>query len=149
MKFASKHCWTSFENGLLVCLKQKYLPNDIGTDVNIFNFGKQIKFTLKNIQFNENFLFIVAENNATKRLYQAFPGPLSSSTHTKQIIDFCLEKSRQGAAFNALSRSDSASSLQSINPSSKASYTLLWNFLILLLRQRGVGFCCARIYNSK
>lgn len=42
MKFTSKHCWASFENGLLVCLKQKYLPNDIGTDVNIFNFGKEI-----------------------------------------------------------------------------------------------------------
>lgn len=104
---------------------------------------------MKNLRFNADFVFIAAENNATKRLYQAFPGPLSSSTHTKQIIDFCLEKSRQGTADNALSRSDSVSSLQSINPSSKASYTLLWNFLILLLRQRGVGFFSTRNFISQ
>lgn len=68
-----------------------------------------------------------------------FPGPLTPVTHTKQVIDFCLEQIRNGpTASNSRSTSNSMSSLQSIDQSNRASFSLLWNFLILLLRQRGV-----------
>lgn len=71
-----------------------------------------------------------------------FPGPLSPATHTKQVIDFCLEQIRNGPVghgLNSRSTSNSMSSLQSMDQqSNRASFTLLWNFLILLLRQRGV-----------
>lgn len=74
-------------------------------------------------------------------MYQIFPGPLTPVTHTKQVIDFCLEQIRNGptaSCLNSRSTSNSMSSLQSVDPSSRASFYLLWNFLILLLRQRGV-----------
>lgn len=80
-------------------------------------------------------------NNQTKRLYQSYPGPLSSVTHTKQVIDFCLEQVRHGpqaSNLNSRSTTNSMSSLQSVDHSSRASFSLLWNFLIVLLRQRGV-----------
>lgn len=83
----------------------------------------------------------IAQNNATRRLYQQFPGPLSPATHTKQVIDFCLEQVRNGpnsSALNSRSTSNSMSSLQSMEPTYRASFSLLWNLLILLLRQRGV-----------
>lgn len=70
-----------------------------------------------------------------------FPGPLSPVTHTKQVIDFCLEQIRNGpiaSSLNARSTSNSMSSLQSVDQSSRASFSLLWHFLILLIRQRGV-----------
>lgn len=88
------------------------------------------------------FIFILfpAQNNATRRLYQMFPGPLSPTTHTKQVIDFCLDQIRNGPmgnGFNSRSTSNSMCSLQSMENTNRASFTLLWNFLILLLRQRG------------
>lgn len=70
-----------------------------------------------------------------------FPGPLTPVTHTKQVIDYCLEQIRNGPNglnLNSRSTSNSVSSLQSVDQSSRASFALLWNFLILLLRQRGV-----------
>lgn len=67
-----------------------------------------------------------------------FPGPLTPATHTKQVIDFCLEQIRSGPNSIANSDSNSLSSLQSIDQPNRASFALLWNFLILLLRQRGV-----------
>lgn len=40
-KFTSNHCSASFESGLLICVKQKYLPNnEIQNNVNILKFGK-------------------------------------------------------------------------------------------------------------
>lgn len=69
-----------------------------------------------------------------------FPGPLSPTTHTKQVIDFCLEQIQNGPmgnGFNSRSTSNSMCSLQSIENTNRSSFTLLWNFLILLLRQRG------------
>lgn len=80
-------------------------------------------------------------NNHTKRLYQTFPGPLTPATHTKQVVDFCLEQIRNGpiaSSQNSRSTSNSMSSLQSENQSNRASFSLLWNFLILMIRQRGV-----------
>lgn len=73
-------------------------------------------------------------------MYQTFPGPLSKATHTKQVIEFCLEQIRNGpnlSNVNSRSTSNSMSSLQSVDQLSRASFVLLWNFLILLLRQRG------------
>lgn len=69
-----------------------------------------------------------------------FPGPLTPVSHTKQVIDFCLEQIRNGPnvpSLNSRSTSNSMSSLQSVDQPSRASFALLWNFLILLLRQRG------------
>lgn len=80
-------------------------------------------------------------NNHTKRLYQTFPGPLSPETHTKQVIEFCIEQIRNGPnvpSLNSRSTSNSMSSLQSVDQPSRASFSLLWNFLILLLRHRGL-----------
>lgn len=69
-----------------------------------------------------------------------FPGPLTPATHTKQVIDFCLEQIRTGPNSIGIPRStsNSLSSLQSIDQANRASYALLWNLLILLLRQRGI-----------
>lgn len=76
----------------------------------------------------------------TRRLYQNFPGPLTPATHTKQVIDFCLDQLRLGPTniTGSRSTSNSISSLQSVDQPNRASFSLLWNFLILLLRQRGV-----------
>lgn len=73
-------------------------------------------------------------------MYQTFPGPLTPATHTKQVIDFCLEQIRIGpnGIGNLRSTSNSLSSLQSIDQSNRASFALLWNLLVLLLRQRGI-----------
>ncbi|XP_055309388.1 protein transport protein Sec16A-like isoform X3 [Sitodiplosis mosellana] len=121
LKFTSTHSCASFQNGLLVCVKQKYLPsNEMQNNVHLLKF---------------------ALNNQTKRLYQMFPGPLTPISHTKQVIDYCLEQIRHGpnvSNLNSRSTSNSMSSLQSVDQSSRASFALLWNFLILLLRQRGV-----------
>lgn len=57
------------------------------------------------------------------------------------MIDFCLEQIRNGptgCGMNSRSTSNSLSSLQSMDQSNRASFTLLWSLLILLLRQRGV-----------
>lgn len=57
------------------------------------------------------------------------------------MIDFCLEQIRHGpqsSSLNSRATSNSMSSLQSLDHSSRASFSLLWNFLILLLRQRGI-----------
>lgn len=70
-----------------------------------------------------------------------YPGPLTPVTHTKQVIDFCLEQIRNGpmtSSVNSRSTSNSMSSLQSLDQTGRASFSLLWNFLVLLLRQRGV-----------
>lgn len=69
-------------------------------------------------------------------MYQNFPGPLTPATHTKQVIDFCLEQLRFGPSSRATS--NSLASLNSIDQANRASFSLLWNFLILLLRQRGI-----------
>lgn len=70
-----------------------------------------------------------------------YPGPLTPVSHTKQVIDYCLEQIRLGPnilSSNVRSTNNSMSSLHSVDQSSRASHALLWNFLILLLRQRGV-----------
>lgn len=55
-------------------------------------------------------------NDKSRRLYQSFPGPLVRGvSHKKTVIEFCEEKLKGG----------------------NASQTLLWSFLILMLRQNG------------
>lgn len=75
-------------------------------------------------------------------MYQTFPGPLSPATHTKQVIDFCLEQIRVGPTSSstqiARSANNSMSSVHSAEQANRASFSLLWNLLILLIRQRGV-----------
>lgn len=82
-----------------------------------------------------------APNDPTKRLYQLYPGPLlRGPTHKKQVIEFCQEQIRlgpPGAATSVRSVSNSMASLNSLEQPNKTSYTLMWNLLILLLRQNG------------
>lgn len=41
LKFTSTHSSASFQDGLLVCVKQKYMPgNEIQNNVHIMKFGK-------------------------------------------------------------------------------------------------------------
>lgn len=59
----------------------------------------------------------------TRRLYQSFPGPLVRGvSHKKTVIEFCEDKMKHD---------------QLIAPSQRASYSLLWGYLILMLRQNG------------
>lgn len=82
--------------------------------------------------------FVAAPNDATKRLYQLYPGPLlRGPTHKKQVIEFCQEQIRLGPPGASSSTRSSMASLQSLEPPNKTSYTLMWNLLILLLRQNG------------
>lgn len=58
----------------------------------------------------------VPVNDKARRLYQSFPGPLVRGvSHKKTVIEFCEEKLKGG----------------------NASQSLLWSFLILMLRQNG------------
>ena len=55
-------------------------------------------------------------NDKVRRVYQAFPGPLVRGvSHKKTVIEFCEEKMKVG----------------------NASQSLLWGFLVLMLRQNG------------
>jgi COPII coat assembly protein SEC16 len=59
----------------------------------------------------------------TRRLYQSYPGPLVRGvSHKKTVIEFCEDKLKQD---------------QQIVSSQRASYSLLWSYLILMLRQNG------------
>lgn len=59
----------------------------------------------------------------TRRVFQSFPGPLVRGvSHKKTVIEFCEEKMKQD---------------QTIAVSLRASYSLLWSYLILMLRQNG------------
>lgn len=59
----------------------------------------------------------------SRKLYQSYPGPLVRGvSHKKTVIEFCEDKLRQD---------------QSMIVSQRASYSLLWNYLILMLRQNG------------
>lgn len=59
----------------------------------------------------------------TRRLYQIYPGPLVRGvSHKKTIIEFCEDKLKHNSH---------------IEYGSRASYALLWSYLILMLRQNG------------
>lgn len=59
----------------------------------------------------------------TRKLYQSYPGPLVRGvSHKKTVIEFCEEKLKHNSH---------------IESSLRASYDLLWSYLILMLRQNG------------
>lgn len=123
-KFTSDHCTASFSSGLLVCVKPRYSMNGTANVVKVINFGV---------------------NDGTRKQFLSFPGPLIRGiTHKKTVIEYCEEQIRLGPSsiyFNK-SRGNSVSSLYSASAGNvnKASFTLLWDLLILLLRQNGVSF---------
>lgn len=84
---------------------------------------------------------VLGANDSIRKLYQIYPGPLIRGiTHKKTIIEFCEDQIRLGPLMSTLkSRSNSMSSLYSLGQANKSSYTLMWNLLILLLRQNGVS----------
>lgn len=62
-------------------------------------------------------------HDKTRKLFQSFPGPLVRNvSHKKTVIEFCEEKLKQD---------------QLLVESNRASHSLLWNYLILMLRQNG------------
>lgn len=66
---------------------------------------------------------------------------MSPATHPKQVIDFCLEQIRVGPTPSSTqitrSANNSLSSIHSAEQTNRSSFSLLWNLLILLIRQRG------------
>lgn len=81
-------------------------------------------------------------NDSTRKLFNIYPGPLTrGTTHKKTVIEFCEEQIRLGPLTSVVkSRGNSVSSIYSSGqPVHRASYTLMWNLLILLLRQNGVS----------
>lgn len=89
------------------------LSNGLMTTINLSGSDRGPNIKIENIPaFDKN-----------RRLYQSFPGPLIRGvSHKKTIIEFCEEKLKQD---------------QSIEGSNRASYALLWRYLILMLRQNG------------
>lgn len=84
--------------------------------------------------------FLLGVNDSMRRIYQVFPGPLATGiTHKKTVIEFCEEQIRLGPLASVKSHGNSMSSLCSLGQNNhRSSYTLMWNLLILLLRQNGV-----------
>lgn len=86
---------------------------------------------------------ILGLNDSTRKLFQMYPGPLTrGNTHKKTVIEFCEEQIRLGPLTSVVkSRGNSVSSIYSLGQTAhRGSYTLMWNLLILLLRQNGVRF---------
>jgi hypothetical protein len=121
-KFVNDHSLVSISNNLMVCLKpNRYFNSNESTSiVKIVNIGV---------------------NDSAKRLFQIFPGPLvRGTTHKKTVIEFCEEQIRLGPLSTVVrSRGNSVSSLLSGGNTNKPSFVLMWNLLILLLRQNGVN----------
>uniref|UniRef100_A0A1B0CTM0 Protein transport protein sec16 n=1 Tax=Lutzomyia longipalpis TaxID=7200 RepID=A0A1B0CTM0_LUTLO len=119
-KFTNEHTSASLSAaGLLVCIKPRYTASGVSNVVKILNLGT---------------------NDATRKLFHAYPGPLVRGiTHKKTVIEFCEDQIRLGPPSDTLrSRGNSMSSLCSQQSANRASFTLLWNLLILLLRQNGM-----------
>lgn len=118
-KFQMEHTTVSLTQGIMVCVKPRYSPNGIGNVLKLLN---------------------VCINDSTKKLFNAFPGPLVRGiTHKKTIIEFCEEQIRLGPKSSSRSITSSMASLNSNDSTNKASYTLMWKLLILLIRQNGVS----------
>ncbi|XP_059619844.1 protein transport protein Sec16A isoform X2 [Phlebotomus argentipes] len=119
-KFTNEHTSASLSAaGLLVCIKPRYTASGVSNLVKILNVGA---------------------NDTTRKLFQAYPGPLvRGTTHKKTVIEFCEDQIRLGPPSDILrSRGNSMSSLCSQQSANRSSFTLLWNLLILLLRQNGM-----------
>lgn len=131
-KFTIEHSTASLANGLLVSVRPQYSVGHQAAD-----FTSVVR------------IMQLGANDVTRKLFAAYPGPLARGvTHKKTVIEFCEEQIRlgpggvniAGAAATLKARGNSMSSVfsQSQPAASRASYTLMWNLLILLLRQNGV-----------
>lgn len=121
-KFLNDHVVVSFNTGILVSVKPKYSHSN-----GLQNIAKLMKIT---------------PNDSSKKNFQSFPGPLVKGiTHKKTVIEYCEERIKLGPNSSRLrSCQSSSNSLQSIGSQqpNQSSYVLLWNLLVLLLRQNGV-----------
>lgn len=126
-KFTVDHCTASLANGLLVTVKPQFSQNDFANVVKVMTATA------------------ISANDPMRKLLQLYPGPLArGSTHKKQVIEFCQEQIRIGPSSSSgsmRSHANSVSSLYSLGQPqpNRSSYTLMWNLLILLLRQNGVS----------
>ncbi|XP_065092742.1 uncharacterized protein Sec16 isoform X2 [Ochlerotatus camptorhynchus] len=122
-KFPEIHPIVSVSCGLLVTAKNRLTINGTTDLVKIWSLGT---------------------HEPTRKLFQSYPGPLvKDKTHKKSVIEFCEEQLRSGPVGGigqavVKSRGNSINSLHSLGPNvNRGSYTLLWNYIILLLRQNG------------
>ncbi|XP_054086639.1 uncharacterized protein LOC105219596 isoform X2 [Zeugodacus cucurbitae] len=115
-KFVNEHSIVSLSAGILVTVKPKYTSH--GAISNIVKLQR------------------LGVNDATRQLFQAYPGPLVRGlTHKKTIIEFCEEQIR----LDLMETTIYAKQLVCNNIEKyRGSYTLMWNLLILLLRQNGM-----------
>lgn len=116
-KFVNEHAIVSLSAGILVTVKPKYTSH--GAISNIVKLQR------------------LGANDATRQLFQAYPGPLVRGlTHKKTIIEFCEDQIRLGPMETTIY----AKQLVCNNIEKyRGSYTLMWELLILLLRQNGVS----------
>lgn len=126
-KFTVDHCTASLANGLLVTVKPQFSQNDFANVVKVMT--------------------TISLNDPMRKMVQMYPGPLArGTTHKKQVIEFCEEQIRIGPSLSSATASlkshgNSVSSLYSLGQPlpNRSSYSLMWNLLILLLRQNGVS----------
>ncbi|XP_037934750.1 uncharacterized protein LOC119669065 isoform X2 [Teleopsis dalmanni] len=114
-KFLNEHAVATLGAGVLVTVKPK-----ITSQGNVSHIVKLQRPTV---------------NDASFQFCQSFPGPLVRGlTHKKTIIEFCEEQIR-------LKPYESTIYAKQLMPNAekyRASYTLMWNLLILLVRQNGM-----------
>ncbi|XP_053660857.1 uncharacterized protein LOC128709857 [Anopheles marshallii] len=124
-KFPEIHPIVSVSAGLLISTKNRLTMNGMADTVKIYSLGY---------------------NDASRKLFQTYPGPLVKGvTHKKSVIEFCEEQLRQGPPYSGAlalikSRGNSINSLHSSSLAAgvnRSSFALLWNYIILLLRQNG------------
>ncbi|XP_052894280.1 uncharacterized protein LOC128301712 isoform X2 [Anopheles moucheti] len=124
-KFPEIHPIVSVSAGLLISTKNRLTMNGMADTVKIYSLGY---------------------NDASRKLFQTYPGPLVKGvTHKKSVIEFCEEQLRQGPPYSGAlalikSRGNSINSLHSSSLApgvNRSSFALLWNYIILLLRQNG------------
>ncbi|XP_049295105.1 uncharacterized protein LOC125770010 isoform X2 [Anopheles funestus] len=124
-KFPEIHPIVSVSAGLLISTKNRLTMNGMADTVKIYSLGY---------------------HDASRKLFQTYPGPLVKGvTHKKSVIEFCEEQLRQGPPYSGAlalikSRGNSINSLHSSSLAAgvnRSSFALLWNYIILLLRQNG------------
>uniref|UniRef100_A0A182JRS2 Sec16 Sec23-binding domain-containing protein n=1 Tax=Anopheles christyi TaxID=43041 RepID=A0A182JRS2_9DIPT len=124
-KFPEIHPIVSVSAGLLISTKNRLTMNGMADTVKIYSLGY---------------------NDASRKLFQTYPGPLVKGvTHKKSVIEFCEEQLRHGPPYSGAlalikSRGNSINSLHSSSLAAgvnRSSFALLWNYIILLLRQNG------------
>jgi hypothetical protein len=111
-KFVSLHSYMNLSNGIITSV-----------DVNDHTFAVR----MENIFINDH----------TRKMFQHYPGPLArGATHKKTIIEFCEDQLKVEST-NSMIHTLWHSLDPHVRQANKASYVLLWNYLILLLRQNG------------